>query len=101
MDRKRAEKALDVSESKYRSVIESIKEVIFHLDPAGNWTFLNPAWSAITGFEVNESLGKSFVEFVHEDDREQSRDVFLLMMGRRQEYFRYETRCLTQEKKVR
>ncbi len=101
MDRKRSEEALDVSESKYRSVIESIKEVIFHLDPAGNWTFLNPAWSTITGFDVNDSLGKSFLDFVHEADREQNNDVFLLLMGRRQEYFRYETRCLTKEKKVR
>ena len=101
MDRKRSEEALDVSESKYRSVIESIKEVIFHLDPAGNWAFLNPAWSTITGFEVKDSLGKSFLEFVHTDDREQNREVFLLLMSRRQEYFRYETRCLTKEKKVR
>ena len=41
MDRKRSEEALGVSESKYRSVVESIKEVIFHLDPFGNWTFLS------------------------------------------------------------
>jgi PAS domain S-box-containing protein len=101
MDRKRSEEALDVSESKYRSVVESIKEVIFHLDPAGNWTFLNPAWSAITGFEVRDSLGKSFLDFVQDEDREQNREVFLLLMTRRQEYFRYETRCLTKEKKVR
>ncbi len=101
MDRKRSEQALDVSESKYRSVIESIKEVIFHLDPAGNWTFLNPAWSAITGFQVSDSLGKSFLDFVPAEDREQNREVFLLLTSRRQEYFRYETRCLTKEKKVR
>ena len=101
MDRKRSEEALDVSESKYRTVIESIKEVIFHLDREGNWMFLNPAWSAITGFEVNDSLGKSFLEFVHENDREQNREVFLQLMGRKQDYSRYETRCLTKEKKVR
>jgi two-component system cell cycle sensor histidine kinase/response regulator CckA len=101
MDRKRSEEALDVSESRYRTVIESIKEVIFHLDREGNWMFLNPAWSAITGFEVNDSLGKSFLEFMHEEDRDQNSVVFLQLMGRKQDYWRYETRCLTREKKVR
>jgi two-component system, cell cycle sensor histidine kinase and response regulator CckA len=101
MDRKRSEEALGVSESKYRSVVESIKEVIFHLDAFGNWIFLNPAWSTITGFEVKDSLGKSFLDFVHEDDRALNRDVFVQLMERKQDYSRYETRCLTQEGKVR
>jgi two-component system, cell cycle sensor histidine kinase and response regulator CckA len=101
MDRKRSEEALGVSESKYRSVVESIKEVIFHLDASGNWTFLNPAWSAITGFEVKDSLGKSFLDFVHEEDREQNRQLFLLLMERKQDYSRHETRYLTKEGKVR
>src|SRR4029077_21160099 len=52
IERKRSEEALGASESKYRTVVESIQEVIFQLDEFGNWTFLNPAWTAVTGFEV-------------------------------------------------
>src|SRR6266850_2642816 len=51
IERKRSEEALGVSEFKYRSVVESIKEVIFQLDEFGNWTFLNPAWTTVTGFQ--------------------------------------------------
>ena len=100
IDRKRSEEALGASESKYRSVVESIKEVIFQLDPTGNWTFLNPAWSVITGFEVKQSLGKSFLEFIHEEDREQIRQVFLGLMKRKQDYSRNETRFLTKDGKI-
>ena len=101
IDRKRSEEALGVSESKYRSVVESIKEVIFQLDAAGNWTFLNPAWKTITGFEVKQSLGSSFLEFIHEEDREHNRQIFLQLMEGRQDYSRHEARVLTKDKKIR
>ncbi len=101
IDRKRSEEALGVSESKYRSVVESIKEVIFQLDAAGNWTFLNPAWKAITGFEVKQSLGKSFLQFVHNEDRDHNRGVFEELIQGKQPYSRHETRFLTGDGNVR
>ncbi len=101
IERKRSEQALDASEVKYRSVVENIKEVIFQLDEFGHWTFLNPAWTAVTGFDVNTTLGTFFVEYLHEDDRDQNRHIFLQLMERRLEYCRYETRFLTKDGKVR
>ncbi len=62
--------ALRESENKYRSVVNNVKEVIFQTDRAGLWTFLNPAWREITGFSVEESIGKSLLDYVHPDDRE-------------------------------
>jgi PAS domain S-box-containing protein len=101
IERKRSEEALGLSESKYRSVVESINEVIFQLDTDGNWTFLNPAWTAITGFEVKESLGTSFLEYIHRDEREYHRRVFHQLMKRKVEGCRHETRCLTKDGQVR
>ncbi len=60
------------SEERYRSVVESVQEVIFQIDRDGRWTFLNPAWTELTGFAVEDCLGKSFLDFVHPDDREDS-----------------------------
>src|SRR5262249_59845553 len=57
IERKRSAQALDASEIKYRSVVENIKEVIFQTDREGRWTFLNPAWTEITGFKIRSSLG--------------------------------------------
>ncbi|MEO0867703.1 MAG: PAS domain S-box protein, partial [Cyanobacteria bacterium J06642_11] len=60
---------LSRSEQEYRSVVTGIRDIIFKLDFSGNLVFLNPAWMDILGFDVAESLGKSFVEFMSDEDR--------------------------------
>jgi two-component system, cell cycle sensor histidine kinase and response regulator CckA len=101
IERKRSEEALGVSEVKYRSVVENIKEVIFQLDEFGNWTFLNPAWASITGFDVEPTVGTFFLEYIYEDDRERNRHVFLQLIDRKLDYCRYETRFLTKDGRIR
>lgn len=100
IERKHAEEALDRSEIKYRAVVESIKEVIFQLDEFGHWTFLNPAWTAITGFAVEPTLGTFFLDYLHAEDRERSRQVFLRLLDRQLDYCRYETRLLSNNGQV-
>ena len=101
IERKRSEEALDRSEVKYRSVVDSIKEVIFQLDEFGNWVFVNPAWTAVTGFDVKPTLGTFFLEYIHQEDQPHNRHIFLKLIERELEYCRYETRFLTQGGKVR
>src|SRR5580704_4262856 len=55
-------------EARYRNAVEQVNEVIFEVDAEGRWIFLNPAWTRITGYTVEESLGRPFVEQVEEDD---------------------------------
>jgi PAS domain S-box-containing protein len=101
IERKRSEEALGASEVKYQSVVESIKEVIFQLDEFGNWTFLNPAWTAITGFEVKATLGTFFLEYLYQDERQQNQDIFIKLIERQLDFCRYETRFITKNGKVR
>lgn len=61
--------ALRESEERYRSVLNQVHEVFFRVDADGRWTFLNPAWTEITGYTQEETLGKPVVEHIHEDDR--------------------------------
>src|SRR5205809_4913190 len=70
IERKHSAEALGASEFRYQSVVENIKEVIFQVNQAGLWTFLNPAWTSITGYKVKETLGTPFADYVHPDDRE-------------------------------
>jgi len=95
--RKLAEKALTDSEEKYRSVVENVKEVIFITDADGNWVFLNHAWEEITGFSVEESVGKLFVDYVHPDDRTRNWELFEPLIKREKEYCRHEIRYLTKD----
>jgi PAS domain S-box-containing protein len=101
IQRKQAEEALDASEGRYRSVVANIKEVIFQMNEFGYWTFLNPAWTAITGFAVKDSLDTFFLDYIHHDDREHGRYIFLQLIARAMDYCRYETRLLTKDGKVR
>ena len=94
-DRFLAQKALHDSEQKYRSVVDNVKEVIFQTDNTGLWTFLNPAWTEITEFSVNESLDTDFLEYIHPSDRQQNLKSFQLLIHQQQDYCRYETRYLT------
>ncbi|HTD80189.1 MAG TPA: EAL domain-containing protein, partial [Chloroflexota bacterium] len=94
--RKRAEAALRASEERYRSVVDSVRDIIFQSDADGRWTFLNPAWAELTGFSVEESLGKPEGDFVHPDDREQHREVFRRVTGD-QNTSRYEVRYMTRD----
>ncbi|NJN76064.1 MAG: response regulator [Synechococcaceae cyanobacterium RL_1_2] len=65
-----AERALRENESKYRSLVDNLNEVIFQTDLEGNITFLNPAWSNISQYSLPQSLNKSFVDFIYPPDRE-------------------------------
>lgn len=68
-ERRVVEDALQERERQYRSVVNSVKEVIFQADLTGAWVFLNPAWTEITGFTIDESLGTNFLDYVHPSDR--------------------------------
>jgi PAS domain S-box-containing protein len=94
-EKKRVELALSVSEKKYRDVVQNLTEVVFRTDTDGTWLFLNNAWEEITGFSVEESLGQSFVNYVHPDDRQRNKELFEPLILREKEYCRHEIRYIT------
>ena len=48
----------------HAKILESLPEVIFATNADGAWTYLNPAWTRVTGFPVRSSLGRSFLDFI-------------------------------------
>jgi len=97
IQRKQAEDALDASEDRYRSVVASIKEVVFQLSEFGYWSFLNPAWTEITGFAVTETLGKFFLDYFHPDDRGPARALFVKLVNGDGDHCSFEARLLTRQ----
>lgn len=94
---KQAKEALRQSEQQYRSVVNSVKEVIFQIDATGFWTFLNPAWTEITGFTVPDSLGTNSWDYVHPDDRHSNWEQFKPLIERQINYCRHEVRYVTKD----
>ncbi len=74
LDEKMAEleeqsRILERVEHDYQQLIRSIDDIVFRTDARLCWTLLNPAWTALLGHSVEETLTKPVVDFVHEDDR--------------------------------
>ena len=88
-------------ERRYRNVVNAVREAIFQADIEGRLTFLNPAWTAMTGFSVEESLGRSGFDFVHPDDRELNLELYSRMLGNRDEDGRGALRFVTRTGGVR
>ncbi len=61
---------LRASETRYREVADSLQEVLFQTDARDCWSFLNPAWTEITGQPIGESLGQNAAAALHPDDRQ-------------------------------
>lgn len=61
---------LQVSEARWRSVVESAAEVIFVCDDAGRFTALNPAFETFTGWPGGLWLGRHYTDMLHPDDRQ-------------------------------
>lgn len=68
-ERDRFSGKLGDSEAQFRTVVDAVSDVIFRTDARGRWTFLNPAWEALTGHTMEESIGQSFLHHVVPADR--------------------------------
>ena len=86
---------------RYQWMVESVREVIFEADPEGRWTYLNPAWTRVLGHDVEGSIGRQFLDYVHPDDREANLAVFVDTVTGGKDRCRFEARYLTADGGVR
>jgi PAS domain S-box-containing protein len=79
----------------YRTVVSNVQEIIFQTDTEGLWTFLNPVWSTVMGYSVEETLGTSSFDYMHVRDRATIQNLFQLLLNQEKEFFRHEICGLT------
>lgn len=65
----------------HTTIVNNIKEVIFQADLQGRWTFLNPAWSRITGFSPEQAVGNIMFSYFPSQDQERFVEVFLQLIN--------------------
>ncbi|HOT45150.1 MAG TPA: PAS domain S-box protein [Spirochaetota bacterium] len=76
-ERKRAQELMELSEEKYRGLVEKTLIGIATISPKGEFSFVNDALCGMVGYRNDELLGKQFIDFIHPDDRERILDSFL------------------------
>jgi two-component system cell cycle sensor histidine kinase/response regulator CckA len=67
--RRKAESELQQLGQFHKEIVETVGEVIAAEDERGRFTFLNPAVTALLGYEVHELLGRHWTTIVPEDQR--------------------------------
>lgn len=67
---KQVEMALQESQEKYRDLVENLNEVVYALDDKAIITYVSPSVEQTSGYRPDELIGRSYIDFVHPDDRE-------------------------------
>ncbi len=95
--RKRAEEKLTESEEKYRTVLESNPEPVVVYDMEGRVTYLNPAFTRVFGWSLEEQLGKKIDGFVPEENWSETRMMINKVTVSGESFSGLETRRYTKE----
>lgn len=65
--RSAAESALLASESRYKSLIDSIPDIIYQTDLSGKITYVSPSVYLVTGYTAEEAIGLKLAKTVYVD----------------------------------
>ncbi|MCK5592377.1 MAG: PAS domain S-box protein [Candidatus Pacebacteria bacterium] len=76
MEKITTKEQLKESEEKYRTMIEHSNDMIWMLDPEGNFLFGNKRAEEITGFKLKDLKGKSFVPLISQKDLPRIMEIF-------------------------
>ncbi|MEX0965916.1 MAG: PAS domain S-box protein [Bacteroidia bacterium] len=69
--RKNAETQLQLSEKRYRSLVENGADAIVILGPDGSNSYVSPSITKVLGYTEEEALQLNLFEVIHPDDREE------------------------------
>ncbi len=75
-ERIKAEKALKLSEERYRNILDSIEEAYFEVDLEGRFTFFNSALSENLGYTDKELKGMNYKHYLDDANAKKVFEVF-------------------------
>ena len=84
--RRRAEEALRDSEQRWRSLTEALPQLVWGAGPDGACDYFSTQWTNYTGVAESDLLGWRWMETLHPDDREPTRQFWTESIAGRQSY---------------
>lgn len=87
--RKQAEELLQLSEQRFRNLVQSGADMISIIDEEGNVKYSSPTVIKILGNDPRKDIGKNVFKFIHKDDVNRVKEAFteMLQKGTRQLHF--------------
>jgi len=95
MEQRRAEETLRTSEARYRNIIDTTAAFMTRTDAEGRFTFVNEAYRRALAKPLEELIGQSSMDVVHEDDRAEMLAVMQESLGSPFSGIRFDCRILT------
>ncbi|MFC2170638.1 PAS domain S-box protein [Calditrichota bacterium] len=68
LSRRKAMEALNISEDRFRSLVENANDVIYSVNPDGRFTYLSPKFEDFSGYKVDDFIGKPITKLLEKDD---------------------------------
>lgn len=87
----RSQQALRESEQRFRSMADHAPMMVWVTEQSGSCSFLSTSWYEFTGQTPEAGLGFGWLDAVHPEDRQSTRDAFIAASNGRQP-FRHEYR---------
>jgi PAS domain S-box-containing protein len=84
--RRRAEDALRESEQQWRSLTEALPQLVWGASPDGGCDYFSTQWTNYTGVAESDLLGWRWMETLHPEDREPTRQFWTESVAGRQPY---------------
>jgi diguanylate cyclase (GGDEF)-like protein/PAS domain S-box-containing protein len=75
-DIKQVHQKLEASEYRYRFIVDNSPDIIYMLDEAGYFCFVNDRIGQLLDYKQNDLIGHHFSEIVHEEDVEKAKYAF-------------------------
>lgn len=93
-ERKQAERALRISEQRFRHLAEGVADIIWTADAQGRFTYCTPAVNTILGYTQEEVLHQERRQLMHPDDVEQAEVSLQELLVKQQPYRHLEFKLL-------
>ena len=72
----RAFQQLQESEKKHRTLVETIRDIVYTVDLEGRFSYISPMVETVTGYPSDELIGKHFIEMLSPECRNTVIDSF-------------------------
>jgi PAS domain S-box-containing protein len=78
-DHKAAEAALQETRMKYQTLVETLGDFIWEMDPSGRYTYCSPQMEKLWGMKPEQMIGKTPFDVMPDDQRESARENFVAL----------------------
>ncbi len=85
-ERRRQQQGLRTSQAQLQALNDSLPLALFMTDVAGNFTYINKTYEAISGSTAQQLVGDTWFRCLHPADQEAAIEAWVAAIGRREPY---------------